>query len=132
MGNDGAPGQVLGAAVTLTAFDRRRADELIGALKKLMAVPPASLDDAVPLLVLETDSSDLAERAFDLLEESGGSVAVARVWVDPVVEGGGSRPACPKCGSLHTQPFAHAGPGARVNMQCIDCGHRFKHAGSRA
>jgi len=33
---------------------------------------------------------------------------------------------CPFCGSAHTQPFTHAGPGARVNMRCMDCGHQFK------
>jgi rubredoxin len=37
------------------------------------------------------------------------------------------RPACPVCGSTRTQPFTHAGPGARVNMKCIDCGHLFRH-----
>ena len=35
------------------------------------------------------------------------------------------RPPCPLCGSSHTQPFPHAGPAARVNMQCTDCGHLF-------
>jgi len=41
------------------------------------------------------------------------------------------RPACPSCGSAHTQPFTHAGPGARVNMKCLDCGTLFKHRPSR-
>ena len=36
------------------------------------------------------------------------------------------RPECPSCGSAHTQPFTHAGPGARLNMKCIDCGHLFR------
>ena len=36
------------------------------------------------------------------------------------------RPACPSCGSGHTQPFMHGGPGARLNMTCIDCGNLFK------
>jgi hypothetical protein len=38
-----------------------------------------------------------------------------------------ARPACPSCGSAHTQPFTHAGPGARVNMKCLDCATLFKH-----
>ncbi len=42
------------------------------------------------------------------------------------------RPVCPSCGSSHTQPFPHAGPGARVNMQCIDCRHLFKDKDLRA
>ena len=33
---------------------------------------------------------------------------------------------CPVCGSSHTQPFLHAGPAARVNMKCNDCGNLFK------
>jgi hypothetical protein len=37
-----------------------------------------------------------------------------------------ARPPCPACGSTHTQPFPHAGPAARVNMQCTDCRHLFK------
>lgn len=36
------------------------------------------------------------------------------------------RMACPSCGSTHTQPFTFAGPAARVNMKCMDCGHLFK------
>jgi rubredoxin len=36
------------------------------------------------------------------------------------------RPACPMCGSTRTQPFTHAGPGARVNMKCTSCGHLFR------
>jgi len=36
------------------------------------------------------------------------------------------RPPCPVCGSLRTQPFTHAGPVARVNMKCTNCGHLFK------
>jgi hypothetical protein len=41
------------------------------------------------------------------------------------------RPECPACGSAHTQPFTHAGPGARVNMKCIDCGHLFRDRTTR-
>ena len=36
-----------------------------------------------------------------------------------------ARPDCPFCGSTKTQPFTHAGPGARVNMKCTHCGHLF-------
>ena len=35
------------------------------------------------------------------------------------------RPDCPFCGSTKTEPFTHAGPGARVNMKCTHCGHLF-------
>lgn len=37
-----------------------------------------------------------------------------------------ARQPCPTCGSTKTQPFTHAGPGARVNMQCTACGQLFK------
>jgi rubredoxin len=43
------------------------------------------------------------------------------------VQGRPSRPACPQCGSPHTQPFTYAGPVARFNMKCTDCGYLFKH-----
>lgn len=43
-------------------------------------------------------------------------------------EGLPSRPECPACGSTHTQPFTHAGPVARVNTKCTQCGHLFKAA----
>jgi len=36
-----------------------------------------------------------------------------------------ARPDCPFCGSTKTEPFPHAGPGARVNMKCTHCGHLF-------
>jgi rubredoxin len=38
-----------------------------------------------------------------------------------------ARPVCPSCGSEHTQPFTQAGPAARENMKCLNCGHLFKH-----
>jgi superfamily II DNA/RNA helicase len=41
------------------------------------------------------------------------------------------RPACPSCGSGHTQPFTHGGPGARLNMTCIDCGNLFRDPARR-
>ena len=126
----GEPGQVLGASVTLTAYPAERADELLAVLAQIMDEAPTTLDGALPLLAIETPSPEIAERAFDLLEERGGTVRGGRVWMDPIGHDG-ERPACPACGSEHTQPFAHAGPGARVNMKCIDCGHRFKATGMR-
>jgi hypothetical protein len=42
------------------------------------------------------------------------------------VPGRPSRMACPLCGSTRTQPFPHAGPAARVNMRCLNCGHLFR------
>ena len=42
---------------------------------------------------------------------------------EPAVD---QRPECPMCGSRRTQPFTHAGPGARVNTKCLACGQLFK------
>lgn len=62
------------------------------------------------------------------MDESGDGPGV-EAPPPPAVPGPGEpsvRLACPNCGSSHTQPFLHAGPGARVNMKCNDCGHLFK------
>ncbi|MEX0991752.1 MAG: hypothetical protein WD004_05730 [Actinomycetota bacterium] len=125
----GGPDQVLGARVTLTALDPGRKTELAAALAALMPEPPSSPGDAIPLLVLETPSREEASSAFDILEEAGGTVSIERVWVDRGA--GAGRTVCPSCGSKHTQPFGHAGPAARVNTKCIDCGHLFKVIGAR-
>jgi hypothetical protein len=45
---------------------------------------------------------------------------------DPIDHALRARLPCPSCGSKRTEPFVHAGPGARVNMQCMDCRHLFK------
>ncbi len=125
----GGPDQVLGARVTLTAFDQGRKAELAEALASLMPEPPPVPSGALPLVVLETPSREDAASAFDVLEEAGGTVAIERVWVDR--DAGTGRTVCPSCGSEHTQPFGHAGPAARVNTKCIDCGHLFKVTGAR-
>ncbi len=125
----GGQDQVLGARVTLTAFDEDRRDELAQALLSFLPDPTAVAADALPMVVLETPSREDAAAAFDALEEAGGTVAIERVWVDR--DATTARAACPSCGSARTQPFGHAGPAARVNTRCIDCGHLFKVTGAR-
>jgi hypothetical protein len=121
----GNAGQVLGVGVSLTGWNAGREDDVSGALSTLL--PGASLPDTtdLPLLVVETTSKDSAEEAYDLLEAAGGKVEVTRVWMDPAA-GKTHRSPCPRCGSTRTQPWGHAGPGARVNHMCDACGNPFK------
>lgn len=121
----GELGQVLGTSVTLTGWSDGRQADVTRALEEIMPAQSGLSEDALPLLALETPSREKAEWALDLLEAAGGIVSIGRVWLTPE-EGDASRPACPNCGSRHTQPFTHAGPVARVNMKCDDCGHLFK------
>ncbi|MEX0834156.1 MAG: hypothetical protein WD276_09860 [Actinomycetota bacterium] len=126
----GEMGQVLGASVTLTGWSDGRQADVAKALAEIMPSAVAPSEDSLPLLALETPSRDKAEWALDLLEAAGGAVSIARVWMAPE-KGDNSRPACPSCGSKQTQPFTHAGPVARVNMKCTDCGHLFKVKSTR-
>ena len=95
-------------------------------LEKISA--PVSLSaDALPLVVLDHTSVAKAERAKELLERAGGTVSLEEVWVTREQAGDARpRPVCPTCGSTRTQPYLHAGPGARVNMKCNDCGQLFR------
>ena len=120
----GQPGQILGVSVTLVSYPKDREADLTVALKEIMLEAPALSQDALPLVVLNAPSSDKAEWAYDLLEGAGGSVSIAREWMDR--DDATARPACPSCGSKRSQPYTHAGPAARVNRKCNDCGHLFK------
>ena len=120
------PDQIRGARVVLTAWSEDSESELKTVLEKISA--PVSLSaDALPLVVLEHTSVAKAERAKELLERAGGTVSVEEVWVTREQAGDARpRPVCPTCGSTRTQPYLHAGPGARVNMKCNDCGQLFR------
>jgi len=120
----GQPGQILGVSVTLVSYPPDREADVAVALKEIMPRVAALSQDALPLIVLNTPSSDKAEWAYDLLEATGGSVSIAREWMDR--DGDTARPACPSCGSEQSQPYIHAGPAARVNMKCNNCGHLYK------
>ncbi len=122
------PDQIRGARVVLTAWAEVSEPQLTEALEEISA--PVSLSaDELPLVVLEHTSVAKAERAKELLERAGGTVSVEEVWVTREQAGDARpRPVCPACGSTRTQPYLHAGPGARVNMKCNDCGQLFREA----
>ena len=124
----GRPDQILGATVSLTGWLPGR-DAEVAEVLELLLPGPVSLDaSTLPLTVLPRASTEKAERARALLEEAGGTVSVEEVWATrEETREVRARPACPSCGSARTQPFTHAGPAARVNMRCTDCGHTFRH-----
>lgn len=127
----GRPDQIFGARVMLTAWIEASESELTQALEQISG--PVSLTPGVlPLVVLERTSRQKADWARDLLARAGGTVFVEDVWVTREEAGDlRPRPACPSCGSGHTQPYPHAGPGSRVNMKCTDCGHLFRSQSAR-
>ena len=117
--------QVLGVSVRIAGWKAGRDDDILKALTTLK--PGASLPatDELPLVVMETPSKDDAETAYDLLEEAGASLEIERVWMSPA-DGQTAKAPCPRCRSERTQPWGHAGPGARVNRKCDACGNLFK------
>jgi hypothetical protein len=122
------PDQIRGARVVLTAWSEDSEPQLTEALEEISA--PISLNAGeLPIIVLAHASVAKAERAKELLERAGGTVSVEEVWVTREQAGDARpRPVCPTCGSTRTQPYLHAGPGARVNMKCNDCGQLFREA----
>ena len=127
----GRPDQILGARVMLTAWIEASEWEVTQALEQISG-PVSLTTEVLPLVVLEGTSRQKADWARDLLARAGGTVFVEDVWVTREDAGDlRPRPACPSCGSGHTQPYPHAGPGSRVNMKCIDCGHLFRSQSAR-
>jgi hypothetical protein len=124
--------EILGASVVVTGWSPERRDEVTEVLT-LLSPEPVDLDEVqVPYLVLEKTTVKKAERARDLIREAGGIVELRDEWVTrdtapPAAE----RPTCPFCGSGATQPYSHAGPGARKRMKCTTCGRAFQVARSR-
>ena len=119
--------EILGANVLLTGWSPERKGEVAEALGQI-TTQKVDLDRAkLPLVALEKTSLDKAEAAKALLVEAGGIVELEDAWVTrdaprPVA----SRPPCPFCGSTSTQPYTHAGPGARKRMKCTTCGRAFQ------
>jgi hypothetical protein len=118
--------ELLGASVVLTGWaDDRRAT--VGEALALLSQEPVDLDGIrVPFLVLAKAPLEKAERVRDHLVEAGATVELRDEWVTresrPEVA---ARPACPFCGSVATQPFTHAGPGAHKRRKCTRCGRVF-------
>jgi hypothetical protein len=115
----------------LTAWIENSESELTQALEELSGPVSVSAEE-LPLVVLQHTSRAKAEWAKDLLERAGGTVSLEDEWVTREQAGDARpRPACPACGSGRTQPYLHAGPGARVNMKCNDCGQLFRGNATR-
>jgi hypothetical protein len=119
--------EILGASVILTGWSADRRAEMTEALA-LLSVDPVDLDEVrVPFVALERASLEKAERARELLKEAGGVVELRDEWVTrDTAPSRSARPRCPFCGSEATQPFTHAGPGARKRMKCTSCGRAFQ------
>lgn len=118
--------EILGASVLLTAWSADRRAEMTSTLE-LLSADPVDLDEiALPYLALERASREKAERVRDLLTQAGGTVELRDEWVTRDEPRAAARPPCPYCGSTATQPYPHAGPGARKRMTCTTCGRVFR------
>jgi hypothetical protein len=124
---EGRPDQVLRSTVTVLGWPDDAREDLADAIERVTGDRVDLAGITVPYTVLGHVLPDLADDARRRLMAAGAEVAVEEAWVSreqardqPV------RPACPACGSPHTQPFGHAGPAARKNMTCTDCGHLFR------
>jgi hypothetical protein len=119
--------EILGATVVLTGWSTGREADITEALGRLSAEPVDLGELRLPFVAIEKTSVRRAESARQLLEAAGGVVELRDAWVTreerPVAS---ARPECPYCGSSKTQPYLHAGPGARKSMKCTTCGRTFK------
>lgn len=120
-------GQVLRATVTVTGWEPGSDEDVSDTIERVTGTP-MTLDGIVPpIVVLDRALPDDARTAVARLTAAGAAATIEETWVARGERGDAfTRPPCPVCGSAHTQPFGHAGPAARVNRQCIDCGHQFK------
>lgn len=119
-------GQVLRASVTVTGWGPGSEEDVADTIQRVTG-KRIDIEGAAPIVVFEQALPEEARNAAARLTAAGAEVAVAELWVERGgVHGGRMRPACPVCGSAHTQPFDHAGPASRVNRKCTDCGHLFR------
>jgi len=119
--------EILGANVVVTGWSPGREGEVAETLDLLSKDPVDLTEIELPYLALAKVSIDRAEKARRALEASGATVEVEDAWVTrdgppPAA----ARPPCPFCGSTKTQPYTHAGPGARPSMKCTTCGQHFR------
>ena len=124
------PDEIRGASVVLTGWSPGRETDLSEALD-LLSTEPVDLGELeLPFVAVRKTSIERAERARKVLEAAGGVVELEDEWVtrDPS-RAASARPECPYCGSDRTQPYTHAGPGARKTMKCTTCGRTFRTAG---
>ncbi len=127
MGREGRPDQVLRSTVTLLGWPDGSDEDLTDVLERVTGGRVDLGEVTVPYPVLRFVLAEEAEDARRRLQAAGAEVSVEEAWVGrEQARDQRARPTCPSCGSVHTQPFAHAGPAARVNMTCTDCGHLFR------
>jgi hypothetical protein len=123
----GRPDQVLRSTVRVLGWPEAARDDLEDAIERVSGDRVDLAGIALPYTVLGHVLPDQAEAARRRLEAAGAEVAVEEAWIGrEQARDQPTRPSCPACGSAHTQPFGHAGPAARVNMTCTDCGHLFR------
>jgi hypothetical protein len=124
----GRPDQVLRSTVLLTGWPQGPgADDVVDAIERVTGRRVDLAEEDPPVVVLRFALAEEAEDAGRRLRSAGAEVTIEEAWVGrEQARDQRARPTCPSCGSVHTQPFGHAGPAARVNMTCTDCGHLFR------
>jgi hypothetical protein len=124
---DDHEGEVLRATVSVTGWEPGSEEDVADTIERVKGERIAADENALPITVLDRALPDDARQAVKRLTAAGAETTIEEIWT---VRGQShtQRPtiACPSCESAHTQPFGHAGPGARVDRKCTDCGHLFK------
>ncbi len=123
------PDEIRGASVVLTGWSPGREADVSEVLD-LLSTKPVPLEELeLPFVAVRKASMERAERARAVLEAAGAVVELEDEWVTRDQRAAASiRPECPYCGSDRTQPYTHAGPGARKTMKCTTCGRTFRTA----
>lgn len=124
---------MLRATVTVTGWEAGSEEDVADTIQRVAGTRIAIEDATPPIVVLDRSLPEDAKSAAGRLTAAGATVSIEELWVARgESHEGQARPACPVCGSAHTQPFGHAGPAARVNRKCTDCGHLFRYRGTSA
>jgi len=123
-------GEVLRVTVSVTDWEPGSDEDVADTIERLTGERVDADRTALPIVVLDRALPDDARQAVARLTAAGAGISVEEIWTTRG-ESHTQRPriACPNCGSTHTQAFGHAGPAARVDRKCTDCGHLFKSRG---
>ena len=115
------------STVIVTGWESGSEEDIADTIERVSGERIVIEGAARPIVVLDRALPEEARNAAARLTAAGAEVAMEDLWVERgETHGGRARPTCPSCGSAHVQPFVHAGPAARVNRKCIDCGHLFR------
>lgn len=124
-------GQVLRATVTVIGWEAGSGEDVADTIERVAGTRVAIEGAKPPVVVLDRALPDDAKNAATRLRAAGAAVSIEEIWVARgESHEGQTRPTCPVCGSSHTQLFGHAGPAARVNRKCTDCGQLFRIRGT--